>query len=137
MNCGNNHSAFSKECPTLKKEITITKIKVDKNISFWEARQIVENEGKSSYSNTLKASLNEQHDENIKKLTEQNNRYLKKINQLEEKKILAESIKTNSDTQLESMLKSTRTKARKSLKKWKNNTKPIRKAKKETSRERS
>lgn len=99
------NAPFSKEFPTLKREKAITKIKVDKNISFWESRQIVENEGKSSYSNTLKASLNEQHDENIKKLTEQNNRYLEKINQLEEKTILAESIKTNSDTQLESMLK--------------------------------
>ncbi|XP_062552020.1 uncharacterized protein LOC134217274 [Armigeres subalbatus] len=106
INCGNKHGAFSKECPTLKQEKAITKVKVDKNISFWEARKIVENEGKSTYSDTLKSSLKRQTDEKIAQLTEQNNLYRNQIQQLEEeKKSLAESIKLDYDTHYENLLK--------------------------------
>lgn len=125
VNCGENHSAFSKECPTLKKEKAITKVKVDQNISFWEARQIVEKEGNSSYSNSLKSSLNGQPEQNITKLTEQNNTYLKKINQLEEeKKSLAETIKSNSDAKLEATLKQYNDENKKKSKKWKRTIMP-------------
>jgi hypothetical protein len=41
-NCSGNHAAFSKECPTWSKQRDITQIKFERNISFHEARQIVE-----------------------------------------------------------------------------------------------
>jgi hypothetical protein len=41
-NCSGNHAAFSKECPTWSKQRDITQMKFERNISFYEARQIVE-----------------------------------------------------------------------------------------------
>ena len=41
-NCSGNHAAFSKDCPIWSKQRDITQIKFEKNISFYEARQIVE-----------------------------------------------------------------------------------------------
>jgi hypothetical protein len=41
-NCNGNHAAFSKECPTWAKQRAITTVKYEKNISFFEAKQLVE-----------------------------------------------------------------------------------------------
>ena len=41
-NCGGDHPAYSKQCPTWIKEKEIQKVKCNQNISFPEARKIVE-----------------------------------------------------------------------------------------------
>ena len=41
-NCNGNHSAYSKDCPEWTKQKEITQIKFEKNISFGEARKIVD-----------------------------------------------------------------------------------------------
>lgn len=41
-NCAGEHPAFSKECTEWAKQKEITTTKFERNISFWEARQIVE-----------------------------------------------------------------------------------------------
>jgi len=47
-NCGGGHAAFSKDCPHWCKQRQITQIKFEKNVSFFEARQIVEQREKNS-----------------------------------------------------------------------------------------
>ena len=42
INCTGEHPAYSRECETWKKEKRITEIKYTRNISFPEARKIVE-----------------------------------------------------------------------------------------------
>lgn len=44
VNCGDKHSADSKECPIWHKEKEILRVKFTRNISFIEARRIVENQ---------------------------------------------------------------------------------------------
>ncbi len=46
VNCSGAHAAFSKECPHWFKQKEITQIKFEKNISFFEARQLVEQRAK-------------------------------------------------------------------------------------------
>jgi len=41
-NCNGNHSTYSKDCPEWTKQKEITQIKFEKNISFGEARKIVD-----------------------------------------------------------------------------------------------
>jgi len=41
-NCSAAHAAFSRECPTWTKQRAITQIKFERNISFFEARRLVE-----------------------------------------------------------------------------------------------
>jgi hypothetical protein len=41
-NCSGAHAAFSKECPIWNKQRAITRIKFEKNISFFEAKQLIE-----------------------------------------------------------------------------------------------
>jgi hypothetical protein len=45
-NCSGSHAAFSKQCPVWAKQRDITKIKYEKNISFFEAKQLVEQSAK-------------------------------------------------------------------------------------------
>ncbi|XP_062559818.1 uncharacterized protein LOC134224475 [Armigeres subalbatus] len=101
INCGGGHGAFSKECPVLQKEKSITKVKVDRNISFWEARNIVESESKTAYSDTVISSV----EEDVKKLTNDNKAYVAKINELnEEKKMYADTLKAKMEVQFETKL---------------------------------
>jgi hypothetical protein len=41
-NCCGDHAAYSKECPTWIKQRTITQVKLENNISYHHARQLVE-----------------------------------------------------------------------------------------------
>lgn len=43
-NCGDPHPAFSNKCPTWQKEKEVTRIKFSQNISYPEARKLVENQ---------------------------------------------------------------------------------------------
>lgn len=47
-NCLGPHAAFSKDCPTWSKQREITQIKFERNISFFDARQIVEQRNRGS-----------------------------------------------------------------------------------------
>lgn len=67
-NCAGNHSAYSRDCPEWFKQKEITQIKFEKNISFGDARKIVEqrvqanialNGGSASYAK-ITASTNKQ-----------------------------------------------------------------------------
>lgn len=49
-NCSGNHPAYSRECPTWCIQRDITKVKTEKNISFFEARKIVEKQTITSSS---------------------------------------------------------------------------------------
>lgn len=101
VNCKNEHGAFAKECPVLAKEKQITKLKIDRNITFWEARNIVEEGLKTKYSNTVKASI----DEEVKRLTEENSAQSAKIDELnEEKKTYAETLKNELELQFDAKL---------------------------------
>lgn len=42
VNCSGAHASYSKDCPTWTKQRAITTIKFEKNISFYEAKQIVD-----------------------------------------------------------------------------------------------
>lgn len=59
INCGNEHGAFFNGCPVLKREKEIIKIKVDKNLSFWEARKMIEDQSSNTYADQVK-QLNEE-----------------------------------------------------------------------------
>ena len=57
VNCGKNHPSFSKVCEIWKKEKQIQKLKVEKNITFEQARKEVENltpSNKPSYAEVVK-----------------------------------------------------------------------------------
>ncbi|XP_067668321.1 uncharacterized protein [Haliotis asinina] len=41
-NCNGNHSAFSKDCPTWKKQMEINRIKYTNNVSFAEAKKLIQ-----------------------------------------------------------------------------------------------
>jgi hypothetical protein len=51
-NCSGTHAAFSKECSHWSKQKEITQLKFEKNISFFEARQIVEQRTKKTAAPT-------------------------------------------------------------------------------------
>lgn len=89
LNCGNAHTAFFNGCPAMIKEKAIIKIKVDNNISFWEARKMYETTNKTTYTEALKT--NKQFDEKVKQLAE-------------EKKTYAEALKTDLEKQFEEKL---------------------------------
>ncbi len=77
INCKGNHSASSKECPEWNKNKKILTVKADRNITFYEAKAIVEAEGQTplkTYSNVVasdKSLLQSQNDQ-IKKLMLEN-----------------------------------------------------------------
>lgn len=48
VNCSGSHAAFSKDCPTWVKQRDITQVKCEKNVSFFEARKIVEQRATNS-----------------------------------------------------------------------------------------
>jgi hypothetical protein len=67
-NCAGHHSAYSKDCPEWTKQKDITQLKFDKNISFGDAKKIVEqriqtnttlSSGSTSYAKVT-ASANKQ-----------------------------------------------------------------------------
>ena len=49
-NCSGAHAAYSKECPIWNKQRAITQIKFERNVSFHEARQVVEKQDMSGAS---------------------------------------------------------------------------------------
>ena len=51
-NCGEPHMAFSRNCPTWQKEKQVRTIKAQKNITYPEARKLVENAQKTSFTNS-------------------------------------------------------------------------------------
>ena len=51
-NCSGDHTAYSKECPVWYKQCDITRLKHEKNISFYEAKQIVEQRDKNNATST-------------------------------------------------------------------------------------
>ena len=58
-NCGGPHPAFSKECPEWITQRAITEIKVLKNVSFTEARQMFQSQqptAKSTYASAVKST---------------------------------------------------------------------------------
>lgn len=64
INCNNNdHSSTSYKCPVWINETEIIKLKVDKKISFEEARKEVNARTKLNFADTTKKGL----DENFKK----------------------------------------------------------------------
>lgn len=48
-NCGGSHGAFSKDCPEWQRQQKISRIKVERNISFPEAAKIVDTSGNTSH----------------------------------------------------------------------------------------
>lgn len=54
VNCKGKHNALSNECEKFKMQVKITKMKVDKNISFWEAKKLIESEQTKSYADQVK-----------------------------------------------------------------------------------
>ena len=40
INCDGSHQAMSMDCPKFREEVSITKIKVDRGVSFLEAREV-------------------------------------------------------------------------------------------------
>ncbi|XP_048255091.1 uncharacterized protein LOC125381695 [Haliotis rufescens] len=48
VNCGDSHASSSKDCTRFKRESKIVKIKHERNISFQDAKKIVQDEEKSS-----------------------------------------------------------------------------------------
>jgi len=61
INCQEAHDSKSKDCRKYQKELQICKIKVDQNISFREARKIVESNSNGEQRRTV--SENQQHQE--------------------------------------------------------------------------
>jgi hypothetical protein len=67
----NNHGTFDRKCPTLEKEVVITRIKVDQNISYGQARHIFESNFKNeqvSYASKLKQAMQNEAEETVSKL---------------------------------------------------------------------
>jgi len=62
-NCGGDHSAYDRQCPTYLKEKSIMKTKVDLNISFPEARKIHQ---APSYSSIINQSVEPKLTQNMK-----------------------------------------------------------------------
>lgn len=79
VNCGGEHGAFDRECPALKKEKAIIKVKVDNNVNFWEARKMVDSENKSPYADSVKVGANQQVEENIRQCNEEKRTYAETI----------------------------------------------------------
>lgn len=52
--CKNAHHTLDRNCPAKQKEVQIIKLKVDKNISFKDAKLIVEKESKTDYADACK-----------------------------------------------------------------------------------
>ncbi|MES9951107.1 MAG: hypothetical protein ABW118_19285 [Candidatus Thiodiazotropha sp.] len=57
FNCSGNHAANSRDCPSWLKEKEIMRIKYTRNISFQEARQIIENAGQSSFADITRSAM--------------------------------------------------------------------------------
>ena len=55
-NCGESHPSYSSMCPIWKKEKEITKTKFTRNITYPEARKLVENFSAALYSKTVKST---------------------------------------------------------------------------------
>ena len=55
-NCGDPHPAFSNKCPIWGKEKEVTRVKFTNNISYPEARKLVENIPTQTYSTIVKSS---------------------------------------------------------------------------------
>lgn len=87
VNCKENHSALSNQCSKYVEEVKINKIKVDKNISYWEARKLVDAERKQDYAEQIKTATVNKYEEAAKKREEEfkatMEEYEKKIKSLE------------------------------------------------------
>ena len=60
MNCGECHAAYNKKCSVYKKEYDIQSMRVSRNISFFEARQVYQKthgQRMMSYAGATKAPL--------------------------------------------------------------------------------
>lgn len=89
--CKNAHHTLDRNCPAKLKEIQIIKLKVDKNITFKDAKLIIEKENKQDYANALKKNVvqngnddKQQQNEIIQKLTEQVKSLTNTVNQLQQ-----------------------------------------------------
>lgn len=59
INCKGKHNALSNECEKYQEQVKITKLKVDKRISYWEAKKLIEAEQKKSYAEQVKQATAE------------------------------------------------------------------------------
>lgn len=80
--CKNAHHTLDRKCPAKQKEVQIIKIKVDKNISFKDAKIIVEKESKTDYADTCKTNKNleSSNDKNYEETKKKQDELIQKLN---------------------------------------------------------
>jgi len=57
VNCGGNHTCYSKDCPEWARQKEITKIKFERNVSFGEAKQIVDRQAVPGVTSTVRTGI--------------------------------------------------------------------------------
>lgn len=72
INCDNgSHTSTSNKCPKYVKEMAVIRIKVDKNISYEEARKEVNGKHTTNYADAIKKGLEEKFQTELKKRDDQ------------------------------------------------------------------
>jgi len=57
VNCGGDHTCYSKDCPEWARRKEITKINFERNISFGEAKQIVDRQAVPGVTSTVRTGI--------------------------------------------------------------------------------
>lgn len=85
--CKNAHHTLDRNCPAKLKEIQIIKLKIDKNITFKDAKLIIEKENKQDYANALKntcktnKNLESSNDKNYEETKKKQDELIQKLNE--------------------------------------------------------